>query len=195
LNAAAESYDDDESPQREAHAIFFRAMVDFLKARHLTDGVRARVPERVRRAIENPPPPQCWLPSQNVDEIVRAVQELGGPPIVVQLGKYVARQMAEGRLKPVIACIYAVLGKSPTAMFRTLNVSFSLAVRGMSFRYAGDFVIVHYRGGHVPDGAFHALRGSLLYIFELTGVNGQVGEPEPLGEDATGVHVRYRILF
>jgi hypothetical protein len=193
MNAAAAVIDADEQPHREAHSLFFRAMVDFLVARHLRDGVRARVPERVRRAIETLPPEGCWLPSQNIEEIMRAVMELGGPPIVVQMGKFVAKKMSEGRLKPVISGIYSVLGHSPAALFRSLNVTSSLAIRGMTFEYADDYVTVHYRGGHVPVAAFHTLRGSLKYIFELTGTRGDVGEPEPLTEDASGVRVRYRV--
>jgi hypothetical protein len=195
VNAAAALRADEDQLQRETHAVLFKAMADFLVARNLASEVRRRVPERVRRAIDRPPLPQSWMPSSSTEEIVRAVYELGGAPLALQLGKFVARQLCEGRLRPLIEQIFATLGKSPAALFRMLNLSSSLAVRGITFRYEGDYVVAWYRGGHVPVGSFHALRGHLLQAFELTGTHGEVGEPELVAEDGEGVQVRYRVLF
>jgi hypothetical protein len=181
------------------HALFFRSVTDFIAARHLTEAVRKLVPEQTRRNIDHPPRTDRWLGSEAVEDIMDALHELGGAPLNLQLGRFTARQMSDGRLRPIIAGAFAVLGKSPTALFKSLDVCFSLAMRGISFRYEASetqrVVIARFHGGSVPEGVHHALRGAFLHVFELSNARGEVSEPELLEEDRGGVRVRYLVRF
>jgi hypothetical protein len=186
-------------PQREAHALFVRSVVEFLTVRHLTEPVRKLVPERTRRSIDQPPSSDRWLGSQAVEDIQRALHELGGAPLNLQLGRHAARQMTDGRLRPIISGIFAVLGKSPTALFKSLDMCFSLAMRGISFSYEVSeterCVIAHFRGENVPEGMHHGLRGAFLHIFELSNTRGEISEPELLHQEGQIVRVRYLVRF
>jgi hypothetical protein len=179
-------------PQREAHALFFRSVTEFLAARHLTEPVRKRVPEQTRRSMDQPPWADRWLGAEAVEDIVHA-------PLNLQLGRFTARQMSDGRLRPIIAGIFAVLGRHPAALFKSLDVCFSLALRGISFSYeVGETdrcVIAHFHGGKVPEGMHHALRGAFLHVFELSNTRGEISEPELLEEDGGDVRIRYLVRF
>jgi hypothetical protein len=189
----------DPPPQREAHALFFRSVTEFLVARHLLEPVRKLVPEQTRRTIDTPPWSDRWFGSQAIEDIQRALHELGGAPLNLQLGRFAARRMSDGRLRPIIAGIFAVLGKSPESLFKSLDICFSLAMRGISFRYevteTERFVVVSFRGGNVPEGMHHALRGAFLHVFELASARGEIAEPEPLEADEVGERIRYLIRF
>ena len=168
-------------------------------ARHLLEPVRKLVPEQTRRSIDAPPWLDRWCGSQALEDILRALFQLGGAPLNLQLGRFSARRMSDGRLRPVIAGIFAVLGKSPASLFKSLDVCFSLAMRGISFRYevteTERFVTATFRGGNVPEGMHHALRGAFLHVFELADARGEIADPELLEEDEGNVRVRYLVRF
>ncbi|HEX4382457.1 MAG TPA: hypothetical protein VH083_05900 [Myxococcales bacterium] len=199
MNSAAAILDDEPVPQREAHALFFRSVTEFLVVRHLLEPVRKLVPEQTRRSIDQPPWIGRWFGSQALEDIQRALHDLGGAPLNLQMGRFSARRMSDGRLRPVIAGIFAVLGKSPESLFKSLDVCFSLAIRGVSFRYevteTERFVIASFRGGNVPEGMHHALRGAFLHVFELANAQGEIAEPELLDEEEGCVRVRYLVRF
>ena len=186
-------------PPREVHALFFRSVTAFLAARHLSEPVRKRVPEQTRRSMDQPPWADRWVGSEAVEDIVQALHELGGAPLNLQLGRFAARSMSDGRLRPIIAGIFAVLGKHPAALFKSLDVCFSLAMRGISFNYevseTDRCVIARFHGGNVPEGMHHALRGAFLHVFELSGTRGEISEPELLDEERGAVRVRYLVRF
>jgi hypothetical protein len=199
VSCAASPLEEEPVPPREAHALFFRSVNEFLAARHLTAPVRARVPEQTRRSMDSPPWADRWLGSEAVEDIVHALHELGGAALNLQLGRFAARRMTDGRLRPVISGIFAVLGKHPAALFKSLDVCFSLAMRGINFRYEVEddhrFVIAHFHGGGVSEGVHHALRGAFLHVFELSNTRGDIAEPEVLEEARDAVRVRYLVRF
>jgi len=186
------------SSPRQAHAIFFRSILSFLEQRELVARVRARVSAPTRFTIERPPWIGRWLPSEPVDEIETALQELGGPELNVELGRFAARQMVHHRLQPIVTAVFAVLGRSPEAIFRNLNLCFSLATRGINFAYVaggeqGKQVVAHFRGPGTPEAAWHALRGALGHAFDVAGARGAIGAPVKLAETEAGVTVRYPV--
>jgi hypothetical protein len=189
----------DGPPRREAHAVLFRCMVDFLASRGLTEAVKAAVPEQTRHDIGRPPWADRWLRASAVEDVVQALHGIGGPALNLELGRFLARRMTEGRLRPVVAGIFSVLGKSPAALFKSLNVCFSLAWRGILFRYetfgVEHHVVAHFSADAPPPGMHHALRGAFLHVFELSGARGAISEPRVLPEENGGVQVQYRLRF
>jgi len=107
--------------------------------------------------------------------------------------------MTEGRLRPLIDGIFSLRGKSPESLFKSLDVCYSLAMRGISFTYQGSrrgaFVVASFAGGGVHEGAHHAVRGSLLHAFELAETHGEVDPPELLAGDGEAVRIRYGVRF
>ncbi|HUJ25204.1 MAG TPA: hypothetical protein VLW85_04245 [Myxococcales bacterium] len=185
---------------RQAHAVFFRAIVAFLEERGLTARVRERVSEPTRWVIDRPPWIGRWIPSLPVDEIESVLFEIGGAQLNVSLGRFAAEQMVHKRLTPVVNALFAVLGRSPESLFRNLNLCFSLATRGISFAYVaggsdGKHVVAHFCGQGTPEAAWHALRGALMHAFVISGTRGAVGEPVRVTETEQGVTVRYPVTL
>lgn len=185
---------------RQAQALFFRAIVSFVTERGLLGQVVERVSEPTRWVLERPPWIGRWLPSLPVDEIETALQDLGGAELNYQLGLYVARNLVDRRLEPVIGAIFSALGRSPESLFRSLNLCFALATRGINFAYVPEGpeeanVVSHFRGPGTPEGALHALRGALQYGFDVVGRKGSVGLPVRVAETENGLTVRYPVQW
>lgn len=199
MNNAAAQFAPDQSSRRETHALFLHAVMEFLAARRLTDPVKKRVPEHTRRTLERPPLADRWIPAHAVEDVFEALHDLGGPPLNLQLGKFAASRMTEGRLRPLIAGIFSLRGKSPESIFKSLDVCYSLAMRGVSFTYQGSrraaLVVASFAGGNVHEGAHHAVRGALLHAFELTQAHGEVDPPELIADDGAAVRIRYAVRF
>jgi len=107
-----------------------------------------------------------------------------------------AQNVASKRLTPVLNAIFAVLGRSPDAVFRNLNLCFSLATKGISFAYVaggreGKHVVAHFRGPGTPEAAWHALRGALMHAYDVSGTVGAIGEPVKVTENDQGITLRY----
>jgi hypothetical protein len=185
---------------RQAHGLFFRAILDFLRSRGHLEEVLSMVSEPTRRYIDRPPWAGRWIPSQPVDEIEEALQRIGGDELNVALGLFAAQQMVAKRIEPIVSAIFALMGRRPAALFRSLNLCFSLATRGISFVYVPEDersgkVVAHFRGPGTPEAAWHALRGALLYGLDLAGALGEIGEPEPIATAPAGTTVRYAISW
>jgi hypothetical protein len=184
---------------RQAHAMLVHAVIEFLAQRGLTDPVRMRVPEQTARTLDNPPWADRWVGSQSVEDVLDAIHGLGGASLVEELGRFAAQRLSEGRVRPVIAGIFSVLGKSPDSLFKSLDVCGSLAMRGVSFSYrvspTSRSVVAWLRGGNVSEASRHALRGALQHAFDLAGVQGEVGAPEVLPDGAQGARIGYAVRF
>jgi hypothetical protein len=184
---------------RQAQALFFRSILAFLEERCLLAEVVVRVSEPTRWIIRQPPWVGRWIPSLPIDEIESALQEIGGAELNIDLGRFTASKMVSSRLTPVLSGIFSVMGRSPEALFRSLNLCFSLATRGISFVYVpaerGGEVVAHFRGPGTPEGAFHVLRGALLHAFDLVGTRGTVTDPVKVTENEQGVTVRYGVYW
>lgn len=199
MNTAAARFAHDQTSRRETHSLFLHAVLEFLAARRLTEPVKKRVPEHTRRILERPPLADRWIPAHAVDHVFEALHDLGGAPLNLQLGKFTARRMTEGRVRPLVAGIFSLRGKSAEAIFKSLDVCYSLAMRGISFSYQASpqaaFVLASFAGGGVPEGAHHAVRGSLLHAFELAGTHGEVDPPQLIADDGEAVRIRYGVRF
>src|ERR1041384_7114754 len=171
--AAVSLTTNDSTSPRQAQALFFRSILAFLEERQLLAEVVGRVSVPTRWTIEQPPWIGRWIPSLPVDEIEAALQQLGGAELNVELGRYAARNMVSKRLTPILSAVFAVLGRTPEAVFRNLNLCFSLATKGISFAYVaggreGKHVAAHFKGQGTPIAAWHALRGALMYAFDVS---------------------------
>jgi hypothetical protein len=191
---------------RQGLGAFFRTLLDFVKEKGLLEQVRAKVSDETREKMLKPPSPLSWMASKSIDEIQVAIGELAGRPLLVEFGALSARAFGGSMIQPVIRAAFLLFGETPAAAFANLDNFFTLATRGISFRWrqvTGKEGVVEARfaGADTPQAAFHVLQGSLQFVFEISGAKG--GEIDPAevvtGPDAGGnadvAIARYRVRW
>src|SRR4051812_4714366 len=187
-----------EAP-RQGLGTFFRALLDFVDERGLRDQVRGLVSEATRELIDKPPRPLSFLPSTPIDEVEAALQKLAGDEALVECGIACARPLGWSMLQPVIRMAFMLFGQSPEPIFANLDRFFSLVTRGITFSWepgekAGT-VLSRFAGEDTPDAAFHVLRGTLVFVYEVSGTVGEVEPPQMVESTPAGVTVRYAVRW
>ncbi len=184
---------------RQGLGTFFRALMDFVDERGLRDQVRGLVAEQTRAVIDTPPRALSFIPSTPIDEVESALQKLIGDEALAECGIACARPLGWSLLQPVIRMAFMMFGQSPEPIFSNLDRFFSMVTRGITFSWAqqgkGGTVSARFAGEGTPEAAFHVLRGTLLFVYELSGTVGEVGTPEVLESTPAGVIVRYDVRW
>jgi len=74
-----------------------------------------------------------------------------------------------------------------------------MVTRGISFSWEsgekGGRILTRFRRRGTPDAAFHVLRGTLIFVYEVSGTVGEVGMPEVVESTPAGVTVRYDVRW
>jgi hypothetical protein len=184
---------------RQGLGSFFRALMDFVDERGLREQIRAVVSPATRAAIDDPPRALSFIASAPIDEIESALQKIAGDEALVECGIACARPLGWSMLQPVIRLAFMMFGQSPEPIFSNLDRFFSMVTRGITFswepRDKGGSVLTRFEGDDTPDAAFHVLRGTLLFVYEVSGTVGEVGMPEVVESTAAGVTVRYDVRW
>ena len=185
---------------RQALGFFFRLITGWLESHQHTSKVRDLVSAKTRGLIEVQPGHFQWIGSDAVDEIERAIGQIGGEPLLEDLGLEIARRMGGGLVKPMLRAAFVLFGDTPAAAFGNLGRFYGVATRGIVFRYLplGDHVGVveaRFAGEGTPPEAISVLRGSLRFIFEATRQEGEVSAAIVDEESIMGTCVRYRVRW
>jgi hypothetical protein len=187
-----------EAP-RQGLGSFFRALMGFVDERGLRDQIRGLVSEQTRAAIDHPPPALRFMPSTPIDEIEAALQKLAGNEALVECGIACARPLGWSLLQPVIRMAFTLFGQSPEPIFANLDRFFSVVTRGITFSWTqdgkGGTITARFAGQGTPQAAFHVLRGTLRFVYELSGTVGEVGPPEVLESTPDCVTMRYDVRW
>ncbi|MGZ6123463.1 MAG: hypothetical protein ACXWLR_00800 [Myxococcales bacterium] len=182
---------------RQGLGAFFRALMDYVDERGLRDQVRGLVSEQTKAVIDDPPRALSFIPSTPIDEIEVALQKLAGDEALVECGIACARPLGWSLLQPVIRMAFMMFGQSPEPIFSNLDRFFSMVTRGITFTWApgekGGSVSARFAGEGTPEAAFHVLRGTLLFVYELSGTVGEVGPPEVLESTPECVTILYDV--
>ena len=188
--------------ERQALGAYFRALIDFIKERGLLEEVTARVSPATREKMQKPPSPLAWVPAAPVDEVQTLLGELGGRPVLVDFGALSARTFGGGMISPVIRAAFLLFGETPASAFASLDNFFTLATRGIAFRWQvltpnEGIVEARFSGADTPPSAFSVLQGSLQFVFEVSGAKGgQIDPWEVVSGGPAGVSVvRYRVRW
>ena len=56
-------------------------------------------------------------------------------------------------------------------------------------------MLARFNGEGTPEAAFHVLRGTLLFAFEVSGTSGEVSPPEVIESTAGDTVVRYQVRW
>jgi hypothetical protein len=184
---------------RQGLGTFFRALMDFVDERGLREQVRAAVSPSTRALIDEPPRSLSFIASTPIDEIETALQDLAGNEALAECGIACARPLGFRMLQPVIRTAFMLFGQSPEPIFSNLDRFFSLVTRGITFSWKssekGGSVLTRFEGEGTPDAAFHVLRGTLLFVYEVSGTVGEVGLPQVVESTPAGVTVRYDVRW
>jgi hypothetical protein len=188
---------------RQGLGTLFRALVEFVAQQDPVESAgpeRQSVRERVRALVspptlalmDKPPSSLAWMDSTAIDELEVAVGEVLGNEALLEFGVKVSRLFGLGMMQPVIRAAFLLFGQSPAAVFSNLDRFFTLATRGLSFRWisSGDaqgVVEVRFDGPGTPHAAYVVLQGSLRFVYEITGTVGESSD--------AGALVRYRVRW
>jgi hypothetical protein len=93
-----------------------------------------------------------------------------------------------------------MFGQSPEPIFSNLDRFFSMVTRGITFSWEADgakggTVSARFDGEGTPEAAFHVLRGTLIFVYEVSGTVGEVGSPRVSESTPAGVTVRYDVRW
>lgn len=184
---------------RQGLGSFFRALMDYVDKRGLREQVRTAVSEKTRGVIDNPPKALSLIASGPIDEIQAALQQLAGKEALVECGMACARPLGWSVLQPVVRMAFTLFGQSPSPIFGNLDRFFSIVTRGITFTWEAaekaGAITARFAGAGTPQAAFHVLRGTLLFVYELSGTVGEVGPPQVLESTPGGVTVRYDVRW
>src|SRR3954447_18166644 len=176
---------------RQGLGQFFGALMEFVDARGLREQVRAAVSPPTQQVIDHPPRALSFIPSTPIDEIETALQKLAGNDALIECGIACARPLGWTLLQPVLRMALTLFGQSPEPIFSNLDRFFSMVTRGITFSWTAKeksgAVSARFAGEGTPEAAFHVLRGTLLFVYELSGTVGTVGPPEVLESTPAGV--------
>ncbi len=190
-----------EEAPRQGLGSFFRALTAFLDQRGLREQVRAAVSPSTRELIDQPPRPLSFIPSRPIDELENALQNIAGVQACVDCGIACARPLGWSLLQPVLRMVFQLFGQSPEPVFANLDRFFSLVTRGISFSWEREpaerrgTVLARFAGEDTPEAAFHVLRGTLLFAFEVSSTPGEVGAPEVVESTASATIVRFQVQW
>jgi hypothetical protein len=199
---------------RQGLGTLFRALVEFVAqqgeaeegggqsagATSVREQVRARVSPQTLALMDNPPSSLAWMDSTPIDELEAAVGEVLGDEALLDFGAKVSRLFGLGMMQPVIRAAFLLFGQSPAAVFANLDRFFTLATRGLSFRWTatGDgqgVVEARFDGPGTPHAAYIVLQGSLGFVYEISGTVGEISQPEVVESTAAGAIVRYLVRW
>ena len=184
---------------RQGLGSFFRALMDFVDKRGLREQVRAEVSPATRATIDEPPAALSFIPSAPIDEIESVLQRVAGNDALAECGIACARPLGWSVLQPVIRMAFTLFGQSPEPIFSNLDRFFALVTRGIVFSWQpderGGTVLARFAGEGTPEAAFHVLRGTLIFVFEVSGTVGEVGPPQMVESTPAGVTVRYAVRW
>ena len=179
-----------EEAPRQGLGSFFRALTDFLDERGLREQVRAAVSPVTQF--------HSFAAHRRAGE---CAAEHRRRQACVDCGVACARPLGWSLLQPVLRMVFQLFGQSPEPVFANLDRFFSLVTRGISFSWEREpaerrgTVLARFAGEDTPEAAFHVLRGTLLFAFEVSSTSGEVGAPEVVESTASATIVRFQVQW
>ena len=159
--------------------------------------MRERVSAGTQRLFDSPPRALAFMPSTPIDELETALGEVAGTEALVDCGLETARALGGTLVLPAIRAAFYLFGESPASIFAHLDRFFSLVTRGLIFSWKDEgpsagVIEVRFLGPDTPHAAFHVLRGTLQFVYEISATRGEVGPPEVVEETGFASLVRFR---
>ncbi len=178
-----------------AKALYFRWYISILAKDGKRDAVMAKVPQDTAALIANPPLASSWVELLHIENVLRAVETIGGMPAVREL----SRKATEEARKPYMNVVESVLklfGASPAILFKRMNLLLR-HVEGVNYHYtaindrSGVMEVEWVSGHEIPDCVVVTQLPVFQALLDSCGVKGVVGSPERLGPN----QVRFQIQW
>ncbi|MBS2023555.1 MAG: hypothetical protein JST92_14210 [Deltaproteobacteria bacterium] len=186
---------------RRALGSFFRTLCAFVDKHRLGSVVRSKVSPATIKMMDNLPFAFRWVDSTAIDEIEAVLCEVGGPSLCRDLGMELSRSLGGTVVQPVLRAAFFLFGETPESVFGNLDRFFSPTVQGITFVWTPadgrtGLVRATFEGPDCPDGAVHALQGSLQWVFdELLRKPGRVYQAKLIKRDHAATVVDYEVSF
>ena len=121
--------------QRQFAGSVLRAHLAWLEKNDLKAAVRERLPEDTRPFFDKPPFALSWMPARHVDAVLETVLAVAGEEKLVQLGEETTRASMGAAVRPLMQTLMSLFGGTPAVLFRHLDKSAQLFLKGASFAY------------------------------------------------------------
>jgi hypothetical protein len=162
-------------------AQWLRTYADVLAGDERYSRIASLIPADTAALLANPPLPGTWLDIRHANDIVVAIEQIGGLSAVRDVG----RKLTSQSRKPYMIAVEALIrlcGTSPATLLKRMNRLIESFLQGVVFEYhatsdRGGVLDVAY-ADPVPMGAFFIQLAGLQDILDLCGVKGVVSYPE-----------------
>jgi hypothetical protein len=185
----------------EIKASMFRGYLAAVDKAGLRDQVRALVSKQTQALMDLPPPISEWLGYEPTDELVIAIDALGGAAEVRALSRRAVLEGMAPFMRSVVQGFLSLFGVSPASLFSRMPQLTGTVSRGIEYGYTEESahsgtLVVRYPSRHdVPLCVFVAVAGTLESIYDVCDAHGTVSAPEVIAEPAANAarfHLRWR---
>jgi len=106
-----------------------------LRRRDLLDSLRPRLSAATRQIVDHPPLAIVSFDGSALDELLTAVQDLGGDEVIRQVTEDACRSCFGPLLRPLVTSTLALFGRTPAALFRNFSSLAAPLVRHVAFNF------------------------------------------------------------
>lgn len=173
-------------PPRSFKRSLFTSYLEDLQANGLLSRVRALASAELAALLDQPRDTEPWITAAPIDEMNAAVEALSGREAVRQLGLAVMKGGFTKVLEPIIHLSLSLFGASPASLFTRAHLMLAVVSRGVEMKWtpagktSGSMQVIC--GDVVPPVSWAAWEGTFLYVLELAGATGTVGEARPAAD-------------
>jgi hypothetical protein len=185
--------------QQASKASMFRGYVDVLRRDRLLDRVRARVSADVAHMLDQPPPASAWIPWRQTDEVMLAIEAVGGIATVRNVSRDAVLVGLVPVLRVAVEGFLRLFGATPSTLLTRMGQLTSNSSRGVEYEYvatsdrSGEMLVRYPSRRDMPLALFAAAAGGFEAVYELCRVRGTVSDPEILADGMrNAVRLRFR---
>jgi hypothetical protein len=179
----------------EVSSWYVAGLAKTLQAQGLFEAVSAAIGPEGKRALEQPLSSRWWDGEVN-GQIMATLQSLRGDSAVEKLAYDTMKGALGPILMPLVKVTLALTGSTPSGLLSRSSQFLSTSVRGLEATWTSDgptsgtYVVRYPSRG---TGAYLPLwKGTLVYVFGLTGAEGTVHEAKV---DPDGQTFRYTLSW
>jgi hypothetical protein len=169
----------------EIKAATLRAYLKVLERHAVLDAVRARLDDKMRAIIADPPPASSWIDGGLMETLMAAVEAERGDDGVRQLARESQLELVP-MLLPLIEGVLRLFGTSPASLLSRMALVTRGSLRGAEFEWtqsterSGVMQVRFPARTKLPHRALVSFEGSFALVLELCRKQGTVSPGEVL---------------
>jgi hypothetical protein len=182
--------------EREFTGSVLRGYLACMEKDGLKAAVRERLPPDTQTVLDKPPFALSWIAARHFDAVLEAFLAVAGEKKLVQLAEDATRASMGAAVRPLMQTLMSLFGATPAVLFRHLDKSAQLFVKGASFAYevAGECegVLRITTVDRAPRAFWVQWTGVLRFGFEVASAQGSI---DPCEIDTDGRGATYRVSW